>query len=115
MGVPYETFWHLNPNKLRAFAKAYKLKLKRKDEELWLQGKYNFEALMVAFSHFGAGLNGKTSEAKYLDKPYSKFGEEYEGLTEEEIDNLEIQKMIQAEELWIANQKIKGMSETKIK
>ena len=82
---------------------------------MWLQGRYNLDALTVALSHFGAGLSGKKSEAKYPDKPYSKANAEYEGLTQEEIDNLEIQKMIRAEELWIAQQKSKGMSETIIK
>lgn len=103
------------PIELVAYGKADRLNQKKKDEELWLQGFYNLQALQVAFAHFGAGLAGKKSDAKYLDKPITQNKNPYEGLTQEEIDNLEIQKMIAAEDLYIVQQKMSGMAEVNIK
>lgn len=41
-----------------------------KDEEMWIAGRYTLEALNVALAHFGAGLAGKKSEAKYFKTPF---------------------------------------------
>lgn len=50
---------------------------------MWFQGMYFLNALEVVFSHFGAGLSGKKSNAKYLENPLTKNIKEE--LTEEEI------------------------------
>lgn len=47
-----------------------------RDEELWLQGRYNFEALMVGLAHLGAGLSGKQCKAEYPAMPFTKKAEE---------------------------------------
>ena len=115
IGMTKREFMKSKPIELVAYGKADRLRQKRKDEELWLQGFYNYQALQVAFAHFGAGLSGKKSDAKYMDKPLTQHTNPYEGLTQEEIDDLEIQKMIQGENNLIARQKIKGMEEVNIK
>lgn len=71
------------PIELRAYGKAFELKMKTRDEELWLQGRYNLEALQVVFSHLGAGLSGKQSKAEYPREPIS-FASGNKELTEEE-------------------------------
>ena len=115
IGMTKQEFMKSKPIELVAYGKADRLKQKRKDEELWLQGFYNYQALQVAFAHFGAGLFGKKSDAKYMDKPITQHKDPYEGLTQEEIDNIEIQKMIAQEDLYIAQQKMSGMAEVNIK
>ena len=110
-----QEFMKSKPIELVAYGKADRLKQKRKDEELWLQGFYNYQALQVAFAHIGAGLSGKKSDTKYMDKPITQHKDPYEGLTQEEIDNIEIQKMIAQEDLYIAQQKMSGMAEVNIK
>lgn len=72
------------PIELKAYGKAFQMKLKAKDEELWLQGRYNLEALQVVFSHFGAGLAGEKSDAQYPNEPISFMREKNE-LSEEEL------------------------------
>lgn len=72
------------PIELRAYGKAFEMKMKAKDEELWLQGRYNLEALQVVFSHFSAGLSGKKSKTEYPKEPISSIKKNKE-LTEEEI------------------------------
>ena len=112
IGMTKREFMKSKPKELVSYAIAHKLKNEMRDRELWLQGLYNKCAFEVVLAHFSAGLAGKKSKAEYLKEPLSLRKDPYEGLTQEEIDNLEIQKMINAEELWIAHQKIKGMSET---
>lgn len=72
IGIDYKTFMKSTPIVFPSFYKSYLLKRKMRDEELWLQGKYNLEALMVALAHFSAGLSGKKSSAKYLKEPVMK-------------------------------------------
>lgn len=65
--------------------KAYKLKQKIRDEEMWIHNRYTLNALMVALAHFGAGLSGKKSQAEYPDKPFMyDVAEEKTELSEEE-------------------------------
>ena len=84
-----------------------------RDEEMWMQGQYIYEAVSVALSHFSAGMVGKKSDAKYRDKPMM-YDIDSKPKTQEELDNIEIQKMIQAEEMWIRNFESKGLPKTTI-
>lgn len=84
--MSYELFWHLNPTKLKPFYEAYKIKKKMRDEEVWLfWGTYGYSAFETVMAHFGAGLAGKKSKAKYIDKPImQKMEENNVELTEEQ-------------------------------
>lgn len=70
MGISWSEFWNLNPRIIKLYVEGHKEKIKEIDYLLWLMGKYNFDAQMVALNHFGAGLSGKRSQAEYLEKPY---------------------------------------------
>ena len=86
IGVSYELFWHLNPTKLKPFYTAFENQRKMRDEENWLYwGTYGLSAFQTVISHFGAGLSGKKSDAKYIEKPiYQQIVNKKEELTEEE-------------------------------
>lgn len=103
---------HLVPNQLRAYYKAYKLNKEMRDEEAWMWwGNYGISALIVAIERcFG----GKDSKAEYIKEPILSKSFENDGLTEDEIQELEIQKAIAVEEQWIIAGKIKGLPETVI-
>lgn len=110
IGIPYETFFKLVPNELRAFYKAYKNKKKIKDEEIWIWwGNYGISALIVAIDRcFG----GKKSKAEYIKESILSKAFENDGLTEEEIQEKELRKALLAEEQWIIAGKQKGLPET---
>ena len=116
IGVPYELFWHLNPTKLKPFHTAFENKRRLRDEESWLYwGTYGLSALQTVISHFGAGLSGKKSDVEYIKKPmYQEIANKDKELTEEEMQK-EIEKAILIEEMWIANDKRRGLPETVIK
>jgi hypothetical protein len=64
--VPYETFWHLNPKKLKPFYTAYARKKEEMDALIhsWV-GNYGISALIVSISR----CFSKKSIAKYIKKP----------------------------------------------
>lgn len=83
-----------------------------RDEENWLiWGTY----AMSMFSTVLASAFSKNSQAKYIEKPvYQEMANKDKELTEEEM-KIEIQKAILVEEMWIANDKRRGLPETVIK
>lgn len=76
-GIPYETFWDLNPRIMNIYQESYKKSLEEKqkviDYEAWLHGQYQIASI-------GAALSKK---CKYPDKPVSMKQEE-KSLSDEE-------------------------------
>lgn len=71
MGIDYNLFWKLNPRKLEPFLKARDLKIKRKNEEMWLQGVYIYEAVSTAiYNNFRE--KGKKA-IPYMEEPIKLF------------------------------------------
>ena len=78
---------------------------------IWF-GTYGLSAMEVAIEHC---LAGKKAKSKYIEEPvFNKIYENY-GLTQEEIDNRELQKMLLAEKQWQMQAKIKSLPETIMK
>lgn len=80
MGVPYDTFWHLNPKRMRPIEKAYEMKLEsaqnRMNLEAWLFGLYNQHAVASILS----------KSAKYPQKPMDVFGNAKKKSPQDEAD-----------------------------
>lgn len=80
MHVPYETFWHLNPRKMKPIQKAYEMEMESKQNamnlEAWLNGMYN--------SHAVASVLSKNT--KYPKKPFELFGSHKKTAQEEGRD-----------------------------
>lgn len=75
-------------------------------------GQYNLKAFAVVVDGI---LNGRKAKSKYFEEPMLwKFLDEAE-LTQEELDKRALEKEILAMEQWIANDKARGLPETKIK
>lgn len=91
MGVPYETFWHLNPVKLNSFVKAFTIRQKMQDENMWQMGIYIQRAVGVSVEHC---LGGKMAKSEYFSKPLMSEtrGKQERELTEEE--KVEAQKEV---------------------
>lgn len=86
MGVPYETFWHLNPYKLEAFIKAHKLREQIEDTHAWQQGAYVYEAIACLVPVLHAFAKKGTKPKEYPDKPYFKRNEVAKLAEKGEID-----------------------------
>ena len=67
IGVPEKEYWHGDPTHLKYYVKAHELKNEQKNEELWLQGLYIYNAISVVM-HNAFSKKG-TQPEKYLEKP----------------------------------------------
>lgn len=82
--------------------KAHELRKKQKDEELWMQGLYNYKAFSTVLERaFG------NKRAKYPETPLLSGEDKDNNLTEEE-------RAILAEKQWISAQNLKGLPKTKM-
>lgn len=71
IGIDYNLFWKLNPCKLEPFLKARELRLKQRNEEMWLQGVYIYEAVCTAiYNNFRE--KGKKA-IQYMEEPIKIF------------------------------------------
>lgn len=102
---------HSTPKELDAYDKGYRLRRQIKDEEMWIMGRYVLSAVSVALEH----AFSKKAKSEYLKEPFMTKIHEDDSLTQEELDNREIQKMILYEEQWAKQARRNGLAETIIK
>ena len=95
MGVTKDEFMHSTPNELEAYQKAYQIKREIADEQAWLQGRYNLEALMVALAHFSSGLSGKKSTAEFMKQPLMQMNKESEETGSKSSEQIAVYEMKQ--------------------
>lgn len=97
MGISYFEMGKLNPRKVRIIEKAYFEKERKKDEEMWIQGKYFMQGLLSALDK---ALSGGKNDVQYFEKPI--FADMYDEmlLTPEELEKKRINEMLRAEERW---------------
>lgn len=79
--MTYEMFWQGNPYLCVAYREAHKLKIKSRNEEMWLQGRYIYDAVSIALYN---AFRQKGSAKNYVE-PYDilpKTKEEKEAYTQ---------------------------------
>lgn len=97
------------PYDLEPYEKAHKLWMEEQDTLAWISGMYVKSALEVVIgSSFGK------SNINYLKESILTEMSKYEGLTQEEIDEIEIRKMIADEMRWSGEQKQNGMKDAEV-
>ena len=71
IGMSYDEFWNQNVSMVKAYRKAYELREKRRNQELWLQGMYVYEALCDASPLFRFTMKkGAIKPEPYPKEPY---------------------------------------------
>lgn len=102
-GMTYEQYWNGSPYLAKYFCEKHKLEIKEKNQQLWLQGLYIYNAVSVALSN----AFGKHSNAKYLEEPIDIIPP-----TEEEMQEREEKEFIKSiraldafQKSWEAKQK----------
>lgn len=73
------------PTDFEPYIKAYKQQEKKKDEEMWMQGLYVYNAFQTVMENFGDGLSGKRGNSKYIKKPFMQSEKADGKLTEGEL------------------------------
>lgn len=64
----YNSFWGLNPRLLKAFVEAERLRKRQKEIEMYVAGRYVFDAVSLALAN-GFREKGKCAEP-WLEEPY---------------------------------------------
>lgn len=71
MGMTPEQFWDGDPDLARYYRKAEEIRNEKRNQELWLQGLYIYEALCDASPIFHSFAKKGTKPRPYAEHPYS--------------------------------------------
>lgn len=69
--MTHDQYWNDDVWLAETYRHAHNLKVEMRNQELWLQGLYVYNAFAVVMANFGRGLSGKArgKQEKYIDKP----------------------------------------------
>ena len=70
--MTYDEFWNGNSYVCRYYREAYELRKKAKDEELWMQGLYIYDALGRMSPILHAFPKKGSKPLPYPDRPYTQ-------------------------------------------
>ena len=76
IGMTPEQYWDGDPSLAKYYRKAHELQRKRKNEDLWLQGMYIYEALCDVSPIMNGFAKKGTKPHPYTDRPYSITSED---------------------------------------
>lgn len=71
IGMTYEQFWEGDPTLVKYYRRAAEIKNERKNQELWLQGLYVYEALCDVAPIMHAMAKRGTKARPYPEQPYA--------------------------------------------
>ena len=71
IGMTYDQYWNDDPTLVKYYRKAAEIQKERRNEELWLQGMYIYEALCDVSPILHAYAKKGTKPTPYSEKPYS--------------------------------------------
>ena len=88
LGMTYEQYWDGDATMTRAYKKAHEFKRQERNEELWLQGLYIYEAIARLAPILRMSTKKNVKAEPYLEEPYKLKVEKTEREEEqEERDN----------------------------
>ena len=85
IGMTYEQYWEGDSSLVKYYRDAFLLQKDRKNEELWLQGMYIYEALCDVSPILRAFVKKGTKPIEYSTRPYA--------ITEKEIEKRKQEKL----------------------
>ena len=71
IGMTYEQFWNGDPMLVKYYREAEEIRNEKKNQELWLQGMYIYEALCDVSPVLHAFAKKGSKPQKYSSKPYA--------------------------------------------
>ena len=83
-GMEYNDFWYGDAYLTKFYRESHKLKVKQKDEELWMQGMYIYEALCDVSPILHAFSKKGTKPLPFSEKPYLFNSERFKSEEEKE-------------------------------
>lgn len=87
IGMTYQEYWNGDVWSIVDARRADKLRADRKNQELWLQGMYFYEAMGAISPLLHAFAKKGTHAAPYRAEPYPIGGEKPKLETEQDVEN----------------------------
>lgn len=78
IGMTYDQFWNDDVDLVKYYRQANEIRKKQKNEELWLQGMYFYEALCDVAPIYRTFAKAGTKPVPYSDAPYALTQKEQE-------------------------------------
>jgi hypothetical protein len=78
IGMTYDEFWHGKPEQAKYCRRAYELKKKQLNEQMWLQGMYFFEAICDVAPVLVSMPKKDAKIQPYSTEPYAMTAKEQE-------------------------------------
>lgn len=96
-GMTYDEYWYGSPYRAKFYRKAKEIETKQRDEELWMQGVYIYEALCRVSPILHAFSKSGTKPLPYVERPYTSEIERQktEEYKEKEIENERLKAQVQ--------------------
>ncbi len=94
--MSYEQYWEYDPHLVKLYQDAHELYRERKNQEMYMQGLYNYEAFKSVIDMFSWGLGGRKGQKpdQYREYPHA--------ITKREKD-AEKQRRIEKTLKWVEN------------
>ena len=90
IGMTYDEFWNQDVRLVEVYRRAAELRDKRRNQELWLQGMYIYEALCDASPLFRFSTKkGSIKPEPYVKEPYPITASEVKAREEREARAME--------------------------
>lgn len=91
IGMPYELFWNGEPELVKVYREAHELRNEQRNQEMWVQGIYNYRAFREIMEAFAAGLSGSKSScaSEYPREPIAFTAREQESAAQREKERAE--------------------------
>lgn len=71
MGMSYAEYWEMDASLVKAYRKAREMERDERNFEMWLQGRYIYDAIAALAPILRTSLSKQPVKAeKYVDKPY---------------------------------------------
>jgi hypothetical protein len=100
MGMSYELYWDGDCRLVESYRKADSLKRAQKNQEMWLQGMYVYEAICDAAPLLHA-FSKKPKPLPYPSEPYALFKKEIDE-RREKVEQLAYEKAKSKTAAWAA-------------
>ena len=106
IGMSYDQYWNEDCTLVKHYRKAHRIKQKQRNQELWLQGMYFYDALCDVAPILHAFAKKGTKPTPYPTEPYPLTSEEVAERKERQ-QKLHIEKMKVKMAAWAAKTNMK--------
>lgn len=103
IGMTYEQFWEQDVELVKYYREAWKLNRDVRNQEMWLQGAYIYEAILSAAPMLHAFAKKGTKPIPYRDQPYELYTKHDTKQEQETKEQKSDNKAKAVMEMWMVN------------